>query len=100
VRPDVIEGVAEFVEVALLGTEVGLRRLSGFALGGSMHSLVSDVLLRLSRFDGLRTDAELDPPSAQACEPSEADGSEGCTVVGTDDSGQAELLSGEFTDLA
>ena len=93
-RPDVIEGMAEFVEVALLGTEVGLRRPSGFALEGSMHAFVTAILLRLSRLDGLRTDAEPDPPSAQACEPSEADGSEGCTVVGADDSGQAELSEG------
>ena len=59
--PDVIEGVAEVVEVALLGTEVGLRRASGFALEGSVHALVTAVLLRLTRLDGLGTDAEPDP---------------------------------------
>ena len=85
--PDVIEGVAEVVEVALLGTEVGLRRPSGFALEGSVHALVTAVLLRLTRLDGLRTDAETDPPGAQTCEPGKADGSEGRTVVGADDSG-------------
>ncbi len=88
---DVVEGVAEIVEVALLGTEVGLRRASSFALEGSVHTLVSAVLLRLTRLDGLGTDAETDPPSAEPCEAREADGSEGCPVVGADDSGQAEL---------
>ena len=86
-RADVVEDVAEVVEVALLGTEVCLRRSSGFALEGSMHSFVTAVLLRLTRFDGLRTDAEPDPPGAQTCEASEADGSEGRTVVGADDGG-------------
>ena len=90
-RPDVIEGSTEVVEVALLGTEVGLRRPSGLALEGSVHSFVTAILLWLTRFDGLGTDAETDPPSAEACEASEADGSEGRTVVGADDSGQAEL---------
>ncbi len=87
VRADVVEGVAEVVEVALLGTEVGLRRTSGFALEGSVHTLVTAVLLWLSRFDGLGTDTEADPPGAQTCEASEADGSEGRTVVGADDGG-------------
>ena len=90
-RPDVIEGATEVVEVALLGTEVGLRRPSGLALEGAVHSFVTSVLLRLTGLDGLRTDAEPDPPSAQPCEASEADGSEGRTVVGADDGGQAEL---------
>ena len=90
-RPDVIEGAPEVVEVALLGTEVGLRRPSGLALEGPAHSFVTAVLLRLTGLDGLRTDAEPDPPSAQPCEASEADGSEGRTVVGADDGGQAEL---------
>ena len=75
----------------LLGTEVGLRRPSGFALEGSVHAFVTAILLRLTRLDGLRTDAEPDPPSAEACEPSEADGSEGRAVVGADDGGNAEL---------
>ena len=48
-RPDVIEGMAEFVEVALLGTEVGLRRPSSFALEGSVHAFVTAILLRLTR---------------------------------------------------
>ena len=87
VRADVVEGAAEVVEVALLGTEVGLRRPSGFALEGSVHAFVTAVLLGLSRLDGLRTDAEPDPPGAQTCEASEADGSERCTVVGADDGG-------------
>ena len=52
---------------------------------------VDTRLLRLTRLDGLRTDAEPDPPSAEACEPSEADGSEGRAVVGADDGGNAEL---------
>ena len=86
-RSDVVEGAAEVVEVALLGTEVGLGRPSCFALEGSVHTLVSAVLLRFSRLDGLRPDAETDPPSAQTCEASEADGSEGRTVVGADDGG-------------
>ena len=80
-RPDGIEGAAEVVEVTLLGTEVGLRRSSGFALEGSVHAFVTAILLRLTRLDGLRTDAEPDPPSAEACEPSEADGSEGRAVA-------------------
>ena len=62
-RPDVIEGATEVVEVALLGTEVGLRRSRGLALEGSVHSFVTAVLLRLTGLDGLRTDAEPDPPS-------------------------------------
>ena len=90
-RPDLVEGAAEVVEVTLLGTEVGLRRPSGFALEGSVHAFVTAILLRLTRLDGLRTDAEPYPPSAEACEPSEADGSEGRAVVGADDGGNAEL---------
>ena len=89
--PDVVEDAAEVVEVALLGTEVGLRRPSGFALEGSVHTLVTAVLLRLSRLDGFRTDAETDPPGAQPCEASESHGSEGRTVVGANDGGEAEL---------
>ena len=72
-RPDLVEGAAEVVEVALLGTEVGLRRPGGFALEGSVHSFVTAVLLRLSGLDGLRTDTETDPPGAEPCESSEAD---------------------------
>ena len=54
-----------------------------------------------TRLDGLRTDAEPDPPSAEACEPSEADGSEGRAVVGADDGGNAELTEDlENTGLA
>ena len=90
-RPDGIEGAAEVVEVALLGTEVGLRRPSGFALEGSMHSFVTAILLWLTRFDGLGTDAETDPPSAEPCEASETDRSEWRTIVGADDGGNAEL---------
>ena len=56
-----------------------------------MHSFVTAILLWLTRFDGLGTDTETDPPSAEPCEASEANGSEGRTVVGADDSGQAEL---------
>ena len=56
-----------------------------------MHSFVTAILLWLTRFDGLGTDTETDPPSAEPCEASEADGSEGRTVVGADDSGEAEL---------
>ena len=90
-RPDLVKGAAEVVEVALLCTEVGLRRPSGFAFEGSVHAFVTAVLLRLTRLDGLRTDTEPDPPGAEACEASEADGSEGRTVVGADDGGNAEL---------
>ena len=50
-RPDGIEGAAEVVEVTLLGTEVGLRRPSGFALEGSVHAFVTAILLRLTRLD-------------------------------------------------
>ena len=57
-RADVIESVAEVVEVALLGTEVGLGRPSGFALESSVHAFVAAVLLRLSGLDGLRADTE------------------------------------------
>ena len=63
-RPDVVECVAEVVEVALLGTEVGLGRPSGFAFEGSVHSFVTTVLLRLPGFDGLWADAETDPLGA------------------------------------
>ena len=51
-RPDGIEGAAEVVEVTLLGTEVGLRRPSSFALEGSVHAFVTAILLRLTRLDG------------------------------------------------
>ena len=63
-RTDVVECVAEVVEVALLGTEVGLRRPSGFTFEGSVHSFVTTVLLRLPGFDGLWADAETDPLGA------------------------------------
>ena len=85
--PDVVEGAAEVVEMALLSAEVGLRRASGFALESSVHAFVAAVLLRLSGLDGLRTDTETDPPGAEPCESSEADGSEGRAVVGADDGG-------------
>ena len=49
-RADVIEGVAEVVEVALLGTEVGLGRASGFALESSVHADAREVWV-LSRSD-------------------------------------------------
>ena len=85
--PYVVEGAAEVVEVVLLSAEVGLRRLSGFTLEGSVHSFVTAVLLGFSRLDSFRTDAEPDPPGAQPSEASEADGREGRAVVGADDGG-------------
>ena len=57
-RPDLVKGAAEVVEVTLLCTEVGLGRASGFAFEGSVHSFVTAVLLRLTRLDGLWTDAK------------------------------------------
>ena len=54
VGPDVVEGAAEVVEVALLSAEVGLRRLSGFTLEGSVHSFVTAVLLGFSRLDSFQ----------------------------------------------
>ena len=64
--PDVVEGAAEVVEVALLSVEVGLRRLSGFTLEGSGGPFVIQDLLgpsgswRLLRYSITRFVGKLD----------------------------------------
>jgi hypothetical protein len=84
--------------VALLGAKVGPGWASGLTLESSMHALVTPVLLGFTWLDGFGKDAESDPPSAEASEPGEADGSEGRSVVRADDGGESEITKGVDKD--
>jgi hypothetical protein len=85
VRPLFVEDAPKVVEGLLLSAKVGARRMGGFALERSVHSFVTAVLLRLSRLDELRPDAELNPPRGELAKASERDiRSERLTVVGAD----------------
>ena len=86
-----VELVPEGVEASLLSRAVPGGRPGRFVLEGSMHPLVSPVLLGLSEFDQCRSDAESDPPDGECREPSDCGSGEGATVVREHDHGKPEL---------
>lgn len=74
----------ELVEPTLLSTEVRPWRRSGPLLERSVHAFMAAVLLRLTRFDELGSDAERDPPDRELGESCDGRGSEGMAVVRPD----------------
>jgi hypothetical protein len=102
-RAELVELLAEVVELVLLGREAAGGRDGGIPLEGSMHAFVDGVLLGAARLDELGVDAELDEPDGEGGETSQGAGGEGDAVVGADAVGQAEpleqageVLLGEF----
>src|SRR3990170_4819746 len=67
-RSVVIVFVPELIEPELLAVHVRLGRLGRVLLQGTVHPLVTPVLLGLAGFYSFRPDAELDPPDRQPAE--------------------------------
>jgi hypothetical protein len=74
----------ESVEAPLLSPQVPGGRTSRVRLQGSMHPLVTPVLLRVTRLDQKRLDPELDPPHRQTRKAPESPRTERAPVVGED----------------
>jgi hypothetical protein len=91
-RAQLVEFMAEVVELALLGAQAGSGRDGGILLEGEMHAFVDGVLLGAAGLDELGVDAELDEPDGEGGEASEGGGGERDAVVGADAMGKAELL--------
>ena len=88
---DVVVGVAEGVEDALLEVEVGSRRLGGLSFEGLVHSFVSAILLGAAWGDALVSDPKLEPPDIEATEAVDACGGKGRAVVAADGVGETVL---------
>src|SRR5262245_11463693 len=65
VRPLFVEVAAERVKARLLLGDRRGRRGCGFGLERAVHTLMTPVLLRLSRINPLRNNAKLEPPNRQ-----------------------------------
>jgi hypothetical protein len=92
VRAEVVELVAEVVELALLGGETAGGRDGSVALERAMHAFMDGVLLRFAWFDELGIDAKLDEPDGESGKASQGTGGEGDAIVGADAVGQAKLV--------
>lgn len=90
--PEGVELFPELVEFSLLGSVIGGRWPRGFGFEGSVHTLVTAILLRFAGFDEFGVDTESDPPSGQTRESSEGMGGKRYAVIGTDAVRQAELF--------
>src|SRR5215472_7222995 len=88
------------VEDSLLCAQVATRRLRGFCGQCPMHSLVATILLRVSRFDALGSDTELDPPDCERGQTSRSTAGKRRSVVGADPAGNPELHEGSLEVLA
>ena len=91
-RSEGVELISEAVEFSLLSTVIGGGRSRGFGFEGSVHTLVTAILLRFAGFDEFGVDTESDPPSGQTRESSEGIGGKRYAVIGTDAVRQAELF--------
>jgi hypothetical protein len=65
VRTLMVKLRTEVIEAALLGGERSRRWLRGFCLERFVHTFMPSVLLRFTRHDPHRRDAQLDPPHRQ-----------------------------------
>ena len=65
VGPELVELLAEVVELVLLGSQAGSGRDGGLLLEGAVHPLVDSVLLGPTGLDELRIDAEPDEPDGE-----------------------------------
>src|SRR6185295_15280540 len=83
-RPEIVVGVLEPVEDALLKVEVGGGRARRLRFEGLVESLMRAVLLRTAGSDALMSDPELQPPDVEAAEAMDAAGGERSAVVGAD----------------
>jgi hypothetical protein len=63
VRSNLVVGLSEALEHALLDAEVGPRRFGGFGFESFVQSLMSAILLRITWGDALVSNAELKPPN-------------------------------------
>ena len=83
-RPNVVVGVAEAFEHALLHAEICAGRFCGVGLESAMHAFMGSVLLRITGGDALMSNAELQPLDVQLGEAVDAGGSERRTIVTSD----------------
>ena len=65
VGPELVELLAEVVELVLLGSQACSGRNGGLLLEGAVHPLVDSVLLGPTGLDELRIDAEPDEPDGE-----------------------------------
>src|SRR5437588_1974804 len=88
--------LTETVEGTLLVAARGGRRRSGLLLQGTMHTLVTTVLLRMSRLNPFRNDAQFHQVHRQARQTGDRTGRERCSVVGADGQRHAKLAKSSF----
>jgi hypothetical protein len=91
VGTDLVVGVAEGIEDALLEVEVGGGRLGGPSFERLVHAFVSSVLLGTAWGDALVSDSELEPPDVEAVEAVNPCRGKGSAVVAADGVGKAVL---------
>lgn len=98
-RSNLVVGISEALEHALLGAEVGARRFGGVGFESFVQSLMSAILLRITWGDALVGNAELKPPNVKASETVNAGGGKGRAVVTADGVGEA-MFSKQSQEVA
>src|SRR5438045_1002896 len=93
-RPLFVVLGAKGVEGALLGAQVGLGRLSGRGLQGTVHALMPAILLRLTRIDAFGQHAKLQQPHAESTQTTDGDTGKRRSIVGAHHPGQTVLAKG------
>src|SRR5258708_2176781 len=91
VRALLVEDPPELVETTLLSALIGCRRIGCLLLQRPVHSLMTAVLLRLTRLDPLRLHTGLDQLHREPAETAGGRRRKGRTVVGADHLRQADL---------
>src|SRR5919109_2460040 len=69
VRTLMIELFTKVVALSLLGAKLGPRRSGGVGVQRALPALMTAMLLRLARCNGLRQDAQAHPPRRQLGQP-------------------------------
>ena len=91
-------GLAKGVKGSLLPTPGCPRRTRRLCLQRPVESLQSSVLLRVTRFDPLGHDTQLDPPYRQMRQATQAHAAKGRSVVGPNNSWESILSKGALKD--
>jgi hypothetical protein len=97
-RAEGIVFVEEVVKASLLSWEVFGGREGRFGFEGAVEAFVAAVLLGLGGLDGLRRDAEFDPPDVKAREAVDGLGGKRGAVVGADDMRKAKATEKVLKD--
>ncbi len=91
-------GLAKGVKGSLLPTPGCPRRTRRLCLQRPVESLQPSVLLRVTRFDPLGHDTQLDPPYRQLRQATQAHAAKGRSVVGPNNSWESILSKGALKD--